>query len=180
MKKLNLCCGNDYREGWVNVDVNKETRCDVVHDLNSFPYPFEENSFDEVRIIDGLEHLDDVIAVMEEIHRICINGAKVEIRVPHFSSLLAFTDPTHKHFFSTQSFDYLTGGFEDYQFYSKARFRLVEAELQFWKLHEITGVAWLMRKIPRYYEKLFAFWFPAMLLTFKLEPVKNRSNNALL
>ncbi len=173
MKKLNLCCGDDYQEGWVNVDLNKNSRCDVVHNLDIFPYPFQDDSFDYVRIIDGLEHLEDIIAVMEEVHRISTNGATVEIRVPHFSSLLSFTDPTHKHAFSTQSFDYLTGGFENYHFYSHAQFELLETKLQFWKFHEITGIASLMRKILPYYEKLFAFWFPAMLLTFRLKVKKH-------
>ena len=38
------------------ISVNLD-RCDVVHDLNVFPYPFSVNSFDEVRIYHVLEHL---------------------------------------------------------------------------------------------------------------------------
>lgn len=39
--KLNLGCGNDIREGWVNLDINKKEGVNVVHDLNEVPLPFE-------------------------------------------------------------------------------------------------------------------------------------------
>ena len=35
MKRLNLGCGPDYRKGWVNVDIRKDIKADIVH--NNFP-----------------------------------------------------------------------------------------------------------------------------------------------
>ena len=47
MKKLNFGCGKDIREGWVNLDCVALPGIDAIHDLNKFPLPFEDNSFDE-------------------------------------------------------------------------------------------------------------------------------------
>lgn len=54
--KLNLGCGDDLREGYTNVDFRK-THPDVMQvDLSVFPWPFEDESVDEVMMLDFLEH----------------------------------------------------------------------------------------------------------------------------
>ena len=103
---LDLGCGNKKREGAVGVDFNDRTAADVVHNLNSFPYPFEDASIDEIYLDNTLEHLEDVIRVMEEVYRICKQGGLVKVIVPYFRSLWAFIDPTHRHFFTVESFAY--------------------------------------------------------------------------
>ena len=45
---LDFGCGNRKRPGSIGIDVNPRTDADVVHDLNVFPYPFADSSFDEV------------------------------------------------------------------------------------------------------------------------------------
>lgn len=47
---------------------------DVVWDLNKCPYPFEDDSVDYVLAKHVLEHLDDVISVMNGLHRILKKG----------------------------------------------------------------------------------------------------------
>jgi predicted SAM-dependent methyltransferase len=101
---LDLGCGNKKRPGAIGVDFNDRTAADIVHNLNSFPYPFEDGSIDEVYLDNTLEHLEDVIRVMEEIYRIVRPGGKVNVIVPYFRSLWAFTDPTHRHYFGINSF----------------------------------------------------------------------------
>ncbi|MCX6694688.1 MAG: class I SAM-dependent methyltransferase [Candidatus Altiarchaeota archaeon] len=95
--KLNLGCGRFRKEGFVNVDWNPAFKPDVVHDLNSFPYPFEDGSFDYIEIYHVLEHLDDVFKVMKEVDRILKKGGVLRITVPHFSR--GFTHVEHKHGF---------------------------------------------------------------------------------
>ena len=46
--KLNLGCGTDIRPHYVNSDVAALDGVDTVHDLESFPYPFEDNTYDEI------------------------------------------------------------------------------------------------------------------------------------
>ena len=43
---------------------------------------------------------------MEEIFRVCKDGAIVKIKVPYFKSIGAFKDPTHKRFFTEETFTY--------------------------------------------------------------------------
>ena len=101
---LDIGCGNKKRPGAIGVDFNDRTDADVIHNLNIFPYPFEDAYFDEVYLDNTLAHLDDVMRVMEEVYRICKPGGVVKIITPYFRSHYAFIDPTFKHFFTVQSF----------------------------------------------------------------------------
>lgn len=103
-KKLNIGCGNDYRVGWVNLDLI-DVKKDVKHDLNKIPYPFKKDLFNEVLMKMILEHVKDLISVLKEIIRISKNGAKLEIIVPHATSYANFTDIQHKTNFTESSFN---------------------------------------------------------------------------
>ena len=74
-----------------------------------------------------MEHLQDKISAIEELHRITKPGGLVLVRVPHWHCDIAFVDPTHRSFFATRTFDYFDnttrlGKQRDY--YSSARFRI--------------------------------------------------------
>jgi predicted SAM-dependent methyltransferase len=126
LKILDLGCGNKKREGAVGIDFNGRTAADVIHDLDVFPYPLEDSSFDEIYLDNILEHLDDVIRVMEEIHRICKPSGLVKVIVPYFRSIWAYIDPTHRHFFTVDSFAYFDPDHPicDRYAYSLARFKV--------------------------------------------------------
>ncbi len=94
LTKLNLGCGEFKRKGYLNLDISSAVNPDLVHDLNSFPYPFEDNQFDSIEADHVLEHLENPFLVMKELHRISKNMASVAVRVPHFSR--GFTHPEHK------------------------------------------------------------------------------------
>lgn len=106
-KRLNLGCGHDIREGWINLDISPIEGVDVVHDINNLPLPFDNESMDYILCQDIFEHIE-YIPLLEELHRILKPGGIVEIRVPHFSSRFNFIDPTHKKMFSIQTFDFFT------------------------------------------------------------------------
>jgi len=92
--KLNLGSGQFPKQGYINVDLDLKAQADVFHDLNKFPYPFENNSFSLIEADHLLEHLSNVLEVMKELHRILKPGGKLIIRVPHFSR--GFSHPDHK------------------------------------------------------------------------------------
>ncbi|MFA4952605.1 MAG: methyltransferase domain-containing protein [Candidatus Pacearchaeota archaeon] len=104
-KKLNLDCGEDYKQGWINLDFRKNVNADVKHDLNKFPYPFKENSFEEILLKMILEHLDNPIKVLREVIRISNDNAKVTIIVPHAFSYANNTDIQHRSRFTENSFE---------------------------------------------------------------------------
>lgn len=90
--KLNLGCGRDLKQGYVNVDLFGG---DVTHDLAKFPYPWDDDSVEEVLLHNVLEHLPDTIGVIKELYRICKDGALVHIAVPHPRHDDFISDPTH-------------------------------------------------------------------------------------
>ncbi|MEO0099161.1 MAG: methyltransferase domain-containing protein [candidate division WOR-3 bacterium] len=81
---------------------------EVVWDLEITPYPFPDDTFDKVIANHCIEHLSDTIKVLAELWRISKNKAEIFIRVPYYSSYLAFQDPTHKRFFTEETFRYFT------------------------------------------------------------------------
>jgi SAM-dependent methyltransferase len=105
--RLNLGCGDDYREGWVNVDVGK-CRKDVEHNLETLPLPFADNQFDYILLQHVIEHVarDKFPLFMRELHRISAPHGVIHIEAPYFNSKNAWTDFTHKNFITEESFGY--------------------------------------------------------------------------
>ena len=55
--RLNLGCGYNKREGFVNVDSSPHCAPDLIHDLEEFPWPWADSSIDEILMVYVLEHL---------------------------------------------------------------------------------------------------------------------------
>lgn len=68
--KLNLGCGRETKEGYINVDMFNHEGVDLVWDLNVLPLPFKDNSVDEVFCSHILEHLVTPYPLVLDIHRI--------------------------------------------------------------------------------------------------------------
>jgi SAM-dependent methyltransferase len=170
-KGLNLGCGRRKLAGCLNVDVRAEVEPDLVLDLDHRPYALPRNHFAQVYAHDVVEHLADVRAFMEEVHEILEPGGIIEITMPHFSCANSFTDPTHRHHLGYFSFDYFTAD-HPLNFYSAARFALVERLLVFHGSWFDRLVARCANRRPELYEKRFAWIFPAWFLIFKLRAVK--------
>ncbi len=127
-KKLQLGCGLAKREGYINVDSIEAVKPDVLWNLNEFPYPFDDNTFEEVLAYSILEHLDDVVKVMEELHRIMKPNAILDITVPYWDGFGFASDPTHKTMFTEHTFEFFTGK-ADYSFITTARFKITQMTL---------------------------------------------------
>jgi SAM-dependent methyltransferase len=170
---LHIGAGAKKVRGAVTLDINPRLNPDVVWDLNVRPYPFADAEFDLVVCEHVIEHLHNVIAVMEELHRVTRTGGRVVVRVPHFSSLNFNTDPTHVHAFSSRSFDYLCVGtqYERYD-YSTVRFRKLVGRMDMQPHTPINRL--LMRAINSilpFYEEHMAYIVPGQELLFVLEVV---------
>ncbi len=171
MKKLNMGCGLDIKKDYINLDSIGLKGVDIVHDLNKFSYPFKDNEFDEVYTSHVLEHLEDLTKVMKELKRICKKGAKIIIRVPHFSCGVSYRDPTHKRLFSYFTFNYFT----DKCFYNLPKFKIINRKLNFtrWTFPFLNKVFNPIINInPEIYERFFCWILPCSEVLFKLEVMK--------
>lgn len=125
--KLHIGCGNDIKKDWVNHDIVKLKGVDVVHDLSQYPWPWSDNTFEEIYMKDVLEHLPNTVRVMEELYRISKPGGRVYIAVPYWNSWEAITDPTHISQFNEYTFDFFDSSkrrCQDRPYYTHARFKI--------------------------------------------------------
>ena len=166
-KKLNLGCGSHYKEKWVNLDYNKDNKSDVYWDLNKIPWPFKKGEFNFILMDAILEHLDDPVAILKELSRVLKKGGKVQIKVPHFTSTIAYGDLTHKQFFSYHSL-YVPKekgvGFNTY-------FKVLKWKIKFGKKFAIWNyiIEPLANTFPRLYESTPLRIFPAFTMEVILE-----------
>jgi len=97
--RLNLGCGLNKMDGYVNVDKFDYGKPDIVMDLEQTPWQFSDNSVDEIMLNHTLEHLGKdahtFFAIIKEMYRICKNNALIEITVPHPRHDHFINDPTH-------------------------------------------------------------------------------------
>jgi SAM-dependent methyltransferase len=98
LSKLNLGCGFGKIPGYINVDKEEACSPDKVVDLEG-PWPFADNSIDEIRACHVLEHLGQetsvFLGIMKEMYRVCVDGARINIQVPHHDHWNFHADPTH-------------------------------------------------------------------------------------
>jgi len=175
-KALDLGCGNRKRPGTIGIDINPDTDADIVHNLNQFPYPFKDSEFDEIYADNVIEHLDDALKVMEELHRISKPGGVVKVIVPYFRAKWAFIDPTHRHFFTVDSFSYFDPEHIHNKLfnYSKATFK-VERIVFNETIKRGFGASLLKKtanKWPSRYENYLSSFFPLDDLSFYLRTLK--------
>ena len=176
-RKLNLGCGHDVKPGWVNLDIAPLDGVDVVHDLDDHPLPFDDESFDYIECIDILEHVDDLPDVMRELHRILAPGGRLRIHVPHFTSSVWATDPTHRRAFAINTFEFFSkGSLHDRGYYFDFSFASVaERTIRFQRSPYLPWnrpMEWFVnrgRKLQGFYEATFlARMFPAHAVEVEL------------
>ena len=174
MRILELGCGPEKVRGAIAVDINPHSAADVLADLNKTPWPFKADVFDRVICSHVLEHLDDLVNIMEEIYRISRPGATVQITVPFFSSVYAHSDVTHRHLFSTRSFNHFIQSEPVSRFrYSNARFEKICARIVTRETSILRRfVSGLINKYSRVYEERFAYIFPRHEIYFELRVLK--------
>jgi predicted SAM-dependent methyltransferase len=118
MVKLNLGSRDRRFPGFLSVDIAPPA--DVVADL-SRPWPWNDSSVEEVRAYHIFEHIADSIHVMNELWRVCRRGAVIDIEVPSAThGAGAWQDPTHKSFWTMNSFQYFEDGSAAHKRFSDA------------------------------------------------------------
>ncbi len=175
--KLNFGCGKDIRKGYINLDIAKLPGVDKIHNINKFPYPFKDNFFDEIYCSHVLEHVNDLIKTLEELYRIAKPSSRLIIKCPYFSSPGAFSDPTHKRFFTYNTFDYFDKN-SSLNYYSKARFKTLKKRIKIVSsknilIKIITLIPQIIIDIfPAVYQRFFCYIMPCSEIEYTLKVIK--------
>jgi SAM-dependent methyltransferase len=84
--KLNLGCGDNKIEGFINIDKNEVCKPDLVFDFIQYKFPFEDNSVEEVVLFHCIEHIEEKFqeSVLEEIHRVLKMDGTFLVSFPEF------------------------------------------------------------------------------------------------
>lgn len=118
--RLDLAGGQNVREGFECVDLYAE-KADHRVDLRRFPWPWADNSVDELHCSHYVEHIplgeveradgtsfDALCVFMDECWRISKNGTMFTVVHPFLKGARAFQDPTHRRFIPGETWSYFS------------------------------------------------------------------------
>lgn len=104
--RLDLGCGDNKKEGFFGVDISDKVETDLVHDLDNYPYPFDDSSVFEIHCSHFIEHVKYIEKFMDECWRMLIHGGKMAVYAPYYTSQRAIQDFTHKRGIGENTFLY--------------------------------------------------------------------------
>jgi predicted SAM-dependent methyltransferase len=159
--KLNLGCGFDRREGWLNVDRFEGCAPDRLLDLEATPWDLPGDAFEHILLRHVLEHVGKDFAVlgeiMRELYRVAAPDGLIEVHVPHLRHDTFWTDPTHVRAFTPQTF----------QMFSKRLNRLwIERRVSATMLALMLDVDFEVQSVELVFDQRFAAQVEAGELTF--------------
>lgn len=122
MKKINIGCGNDYKEGWLNTDISRAVRTDALNDIGKDFLPVTDRSAEEVYcsgVLEQIQSNNELVHAMNEMWRVLQYDGKLEVVVPNAEHSIAFQDPMDVRKFTPQTFDYFKEGTPEYKNYGR-------------------------------------------------------------
>ncbi len=171
-KILDIGCGRKKLPGSIGLDQLHLPGVDIVADLGK-TLPFKDGEFDVIYSNQVLEHVDNLIGLVEEINRILKPGGMLVAHVPYFRSSWASIDPTHVRQFTINTMNYFVRGTYEHTGYrfSEVSFSTIEKYLD--SLHRPSPIRWAFAKLalrfPSRFENCFlSFLYPFEDLTFVL------------
>lgn len=125
--QLNLGCGKNKLDEYVNIDIRQSVQPDICCDIEE-GLPYETESVDTVLAEDFLEHISrsKVIFVIEEIWRVLKVGGIFRFFTPSTDGRGAFQDPTHRSYWNFNSWSYFSGDEWREMIGTKAKFEIID------------------------------------------------------
>lgn len=183
---LDIGCGRRKTPGAIGIDIDPESSADIIQDLDVVPYPFPDNTFDEVLGIHVMEHVRNPLRVMAELHRITRPSGIVKLVVPHWTNPDWASDLTHRNCLNSYSFHSLTNSRAPYPFSSNIRFRERLARVTLLNLWRWVGLEWIVnldqrfpawRFIRQFWEHYLNSLARGKEIFFELEVIKPESSS---
>ena len=139
--RVDLGSGARPRAGFYGLDQLEAAGVDIVADLNRPLDLLPDNCAEHVFSSHSLEHVEKLLPLMDEIHRIMRPGGTLEVIAPHFSNPYYYSDPTHVRFFGLYTMSYFVdmdkqpGAHKVPAFPTKTRFELQSVYLSFYRFN---------------------------------------------
>ena len=174
MRILDVGCGLNKFAGAIGIDKNPASRADVICDLDRFPWPLADASFDQVRAIHVIEHVADVVRTVEEFHRLLRKGGRIIIETPHYTDFSSFCDPTHRWHLNSYSFRYFGEDHAGFGYYSACRLKEISLFVKLLALWRYLGFEFLVNHVPRFrkfWEHYLCFVVRGKVMVFEFEKV---------
>jgi SAM-dependent methyltransferase len=105
-KPLVLDLGSgEYKQSFnaIGVDFHRFPCVDVIADLEQ-GLPFADRSVDHIFAVHILEHIHNLIGLMNDIHRVLSETGVLHVLTPFWHHSVAVADPTHVRFFGAETF----------------------------------------------------------------------------
>ncbi|PYP82574.1 MAG: methyltransferase type 11 [Blastocatellia bacterium AA13] len=178
---LDIGCGTNKHSGSIGLDVNPRTAADIIHDLDDLPYPFDDDRFDQIVGNHVIEHVNNPMGVMCELHRITRHGGLIKLLVPHWTNPDFASDLTHRNHLNSYSFRTFIDGSAVFPFYASVRFNQLSVRvtlLKFWRRFGFQILINLDHRFPRlrFIRKFWEHYLNALVrakeIYFVLEVVK--------
>jgi SAM-dependent methyltransferase len=165
-KIIDIGCSIGKLPGAIGIDlrahpnIDKNLTTNIIANVND-PFPIKSNSFDLIIANNIIEHVENVVPTMEEIHRTGKKNSLVVLRTPHYSHPESYRDPTHRWQFTWESFDYFIKDDPKSVLYTDKKFKYEKKELLFGSGFNGKVGRLLSKLSMRRYEKYYCKSYPS-------------------
>jgi SAM-dependent methyltransferase len=184
--RVDLGSGPRPRPGFYALDQVEFDGIDIVADLNQPLELLPDDCVEHVFTSHALEHVDKLLPLLAEIHRITRPGGIIEIIVPHFSNPYYYSDPTHVRFFGLYTMNYFVDMDKQPDAHkvpalpTSTRFEIDSVSISFYRFNLVDRLVvpflrYFVNRTPaaqHFYELRLSRLFPAAELRFRMRVCK--------
>lgn len=174
--KLDIGCGEKIEKWFVGLDKRNIPWVEYIVNVDKEMLPFTDESVDEIYSAHFLEHVSDVETVFLEFIRILKVWGKMQIKVPFYSSPIAF-EPSHKAFFNPFSFNFFVDGASTFKTAPTYLKYISKPKIKFnyfrdWRDLFFKPFEFFANHVQKLYLFSFAFIIPAHEIEFNFVKIK--------
>jgi predicted O-methyltransferase YrrM len=117
---------------FTGIDYRHREGVDIVHDLESFPYPFADDSCLTIKAAHVIEHIKPWLTFdwFNEMWRLLTPGGQLVVSAPFANSQGFFSDPTHITYINEATFQHLDPTYPMYKQYEPKPWKIEYASWQ--------------------------------------------------
>lgn len=148
--RLDIGCGENPQPGFVTLDRRALPHVDIVHDLEDFPYPLDDETCLVIVASHIVEHIKPwlTIQMFDELWRLLKPGGQLAISTPYAGSPGFWQDPSHCNGFNEVTFQYFDPDYLLYEIYKPLPWKLVKG-FPVWQVNGSLEVLMEKRDLPK-------------------------------